>query len=63
MVSEKTGLSEDVAQEAVELVVDYLKENLPDPIAKQIDNVLAGGGAAQGLDQLSKGLGNVLGKK
>jgi uncharacterized protein (DUF2267 family) len=40
LVSNKTGISEDQARTAVEVVVNYLKENLPAPIAGQIDNVL-----------------------
>jgi uncharacterized protein (DUF2267 family) len=44
-VSQKTGLSEEKAREAVNTVVGFLKERLPGPIAGQVDNVLnqAGG--------------------
>lgn len=62
LVSEKTGLSEDRAREAVETVVGYLKDNLPAPIAKQVDNVLSGGGDMD-VEGLAKGLGGMLGKK
>ncbi len=62
LVSEKVGLSEDQARQAVETVVDYLKENLPAPIAKQVDNVLSGAGDVD-VEGLAKGLGGVLGKK
>ncbi len=61
LVSEKVGLSEDQARQAVETVIDYLKENLPDPIAKQVDNVLSGSGGVD-VDGLAKGLGGMLGK-
>jgi hypothetical protein len=43
LVSNKTGLSEDKAQKAVEVVVGYIKDKLPAPIAGQIDGLLAGG--------------------
>jgi hypothetical protein len=62
LVSQKTGLSEDVARKAVEIVLGYLKEKLPDPIAAQIDGVLSGTGTVD-LEGLAKGLGGILGKK
>lgn len=63
LVSEKTGLSAEIARTAVETVVDYLKKKLPAPIAGQIDSVLGGGGGAGGAEDLAKGLGGMLGKK
>jgi hypothetical protein len=42
LVSEKVGISEKQAREAVELVVDTLKKQLPEPLAGQIDAVLKG---------------------
>jgi hypothetical protein len=62
LVSQKTGLSEGVARKAVEIVLGYLKEKLPDPIAAQIDGVLSGTGTVD-LEGLAKGLGGILGKK
>lgn len=61
-VSEKTGLSEDTAKQAVETVVTYLKENLPAPIAKQIDKVVSGEGGVD-VEGLAQNLGGMLGKK
>ena len=49
LVSEKTGLSEDMAQKAVKVVVGYLKDKLPAPIAGQIDGLLEGGEGAGGI--------------
>ena len=57
LVSEKTGISEELARTAVETVLGYLKEQLPAPIASQIDALLGGGG----LEDLAKGLGSILG--
>jgi hypothetical protein len=57
LVSQKTGLSEDMAQTAVETVIGFLKDKLPAPIAGQIDNILEGGGIEQALG----GLGSLLG--
>jgi uncharacterized protein (DUF2267 family) len=63
-VSEKTGLSEEMSQQAVEVVIAYLKDKLPAPIAGQIDNVLAGKSAGGGLGDTAQGLaGGLFGKK
>ena len=61
MVSKKTGISEVLAKQAVEIVVSYLKRKLPAPIASQIDGIL-GGGTSQVAD-VAKGLGGLLKKK
>ncbi len=58
LVVEKTGLSEDAAQNAVEVVISFIKEKLPEPVAGQIDGLLSGetdveeggiGGALKGM--------------
>lgn len=59
LVSEKTGISEEMSATAVKTVIDYLKEKLPAPLAKQIDGVLEGGA----LGNLTKGLGGMLSGK
>lgn len=59
LVSEKTGLPEEKSREAVKVVVGYLKKELPDPIAGQIDTVLEGG--SPDMNDLKKGLGGLLG--
>jgi VIT1/CCC1 family predicted Fe2+/Mn2+ transporter len=63
LVSRKTGLSEEMSREAVEIVLSYLKEKLTDPIAGQIDSVLGGAGLAESAEDLVKGLGGILGKQ
>ncbi len=57
LVSQKTGIPESTARQAVEVVLSFLKQKLPAPIAAQVDNVVQGGGAAG----LGKGLGGILG--
>lgn len=59
MVSQKTGIPQDKAQQAVQIVIEHLKGRLPGPIASHLDGVLSGN--TQG-DQPSGGLGNLLGK-
>lgn len=68
MVSDRTGLSEDKARTAVDTVVGYLKDQLPAPIANQLDNVTgsaSGGGASGGagrgnISDMATGLGSKL---
>jgi hypothetical protein len=59
LVSSKTGVSEEIAQKAVTVVLDYLKDKLPAPIAGQIDGVLAGGGD---VGDLAGKVGGLFGK-
>jgi hypothetical protein len=64
LVSQKTGLSEEMARKAVETVIGYLKKELPEPIASQIDSVLTGGGVSGDLGETAQGLlGGLFGKK
>jgi uncharacterized protein (DUF2267 family) len=57
LVSERTGISEEMARTAVETVIGYLKERLPEPIAGRIEGLLEGGD----LEDMVKGLGGLLG--
>ena len=59
LVSEKTGISKDQARQAVTIVLNFLKERLPQPVAAQIDNVLSGKGGSN----LASDLGGMLGGK
>ena len=63
MVSDKTGIPEATARQAVEIVLNFLKDKLPAPFAGQIDGVLSGAAAAGGLGDIVGGLGDLLGKK
>ncbi len=60
LVSQKTGLPQDKARQAVETVLNYLKQRLPAGVAGQIDTVLAGGNLP---GDITKGLGDLLGGK
>lgn len=55
-VSAKAGISEEQARGAVNTVLGFLKDRLPEPIAGQVDNVVAGGGGIAGS------LGDIAGK-
>jgi len=61
-ITEKTGISEDQARSAVNMVAGFLKERLPAPLAGQIDNVLSGaGGASDMLGDAAAKVGNIFG--
>ena len=62
-VAQKTGLSQQQAQGAVDAVVGVLKSKLPAPIASQIDAVLAGGTPTGGATGVVGKIGSMFGKK
>jgi len=53
LIVEKTGIPEATAQQVVDVVVDFLKEKLPAPIANSLDGLLEGDSASNLLDGLS----------
>ena len=58
-VTERAGISEAQARTAVETVLGFLKNRLPEPMAGQLDSFVGGAsGAAGGLADTA---GNVLG--
>ena len=67
-VTEKTGLSPDQAQAAVNTVLGFLKEKLPAPLASGLDSLVGGaeGSGEAGNEGLaskaSAVLGNLFGK-
>ncbi|MBN2148618.1 MAG: hypothetical protein JW726_14620 [Anaerolineales bacterium] len=60
LVAKKTGLPEAKAKIAVETVLNFIKEKLPEPLGSQIDNLLGGGDLPTDLLQ---GLGGLFGGK
>lgn len=78
LVMSKTGISESVAKMAVDVILGFIKDKLPKPIADQIWALLGLGGAKAdgtgksgagakddgfGVDDVLKGLGGMLGGK
>ena len=43
LVVQKTGISQEQAQKAVQVMVDFLKSRLPAPIAAHVDSFMTGG--------------------
>lgn len=58
-VAERTGISEQQARGAVDTVLGFLKNRLPEPIAGQLDGLVGGAGGAVG--GLADKAGDVLG--
>ncbi len=54
LVVQKTGISQDDARKAVEVIVAELKSRLPAPLASHVDSFLAGG--------MSGGMGGLAGE-
>lgn len=62
LVSQKVGIPEDQAKQAVKTVMSFLKDKLPAPIAGQVEAALSGGEIPD-LGDLGQKLGGLLGKK
>ncbi|HSR33439.1 MAG TPA: DUF2267 domain-containing protein [Anaerolineae bacterium] len=60
LVTDKVGITETQALQAVEIVLSYLKDNLPESSAGQIDAAIKGD--LSGLGDLASGLGGLFGK-
>ena len=63
-ISSRVGISEQQARQAVDVVLDFTKDRLPEPFAKHIENALTRGGDAGGGDggivgQVQDQLGNL----
>jgi len=59
LVVQKTGISQDDARKAVEVIVSELKSRLPAPIASHVDAFIAGG-ASGGMNTLASEAGEML---
>ena len=59
LVVQKTGISQDDARKAVEVIVNALKSKLPAPIASHVDAFLAGG-MSGGVNTLEAEAGEML---
>ena len=58
-VSEKAGIDKKSATIAVNTVLDFIKDKLPEPYGSQLDNLVDGGQVGNIMDSL----GGMLGKK
>jgi uncharacterized protein (DUF2267 family) len=61
-ITQRTGISESQAQQAVQIVTNFLKQRLPGPAASQLDNFISQGGqSGKGMGQAGQGLGGMFG--
>ncbi len=62
LISKKTGLPEEMAEKVLEVVLGYLKKNLPEPLGGVVDMLLSGAGTAGGGAGMEDLLGGILGQ-
>jgi hypothetical protein len=62
LISKKTGLPEQTAETQLEVVLGYLKKNLPEPLGGVVDMLLSGAGTAGGGAGMEDLLGGILGQ-
>jgi hypothetical protein len=58
LVVQKTGISQDDARKAVEVIVNELKSRLPGPVASHLDSFI-GGGLSGGISTLESEAGEI----
>jgi hypothetical protein len=61
-ITSRTGISQEQAQQAVEMVVSFAKSKLPEPLAAQIDGFLgsnSSAGTTNMMDQVQQQMGNL----
>ncbi|MEN8097717.1 MAG: DUF2267 domain-containing protein [Chloroflexota bacterium] len=65
LVTEKTGISEAQAQQAVEMVLKFVKDKLPPELGDTLDSLLDLGDEGGSLDigDVAKTLGGLFGNK
>ena len=63
LVKDKTGISEPQAETAVNVVLDFIKDKLPEPYASQLDGLIDGSVSSDSIEDLTKGLGGLFGGK
>jgi hypothetical protein len=63
MISSKVGISADQSRQAVNMVLGFLKDKLPAPIASQVEGLLGGQGTGDVANQAKDMLGGLFGKK
>ena len=56
VVSSKTGLNEEMATQAVDAVIDFIKQKLPPELSGQLDSLLSGQESAAGIFGVVEGL-------
>jgi hypothetical protein len=58
-ITSRTGISDDQARQAVDVVMSFAKTKLPEPIASQLDGLMSGGSPADMMGQAQQQMGNL----
>ena len=58
LVSSRVGISTDQSRQAVNVVLGFIKDKLPAPIASQIEGMLSGQGTGDIANQAASALGD-----
>jgi hypothetical protein len=64
-IAQQTGIPQDKARQAVQMVVGFLKGKLPAPVGSQLDSALGGQGSTGMTGQMSQApgaLGGIFGQ-
>jgi len=62
LVQQKTGLSQDMAQKAVDTIAGYLKTKLPEPMASGLDSLLGAGTGSEAAAGAAEDAGGIMDK-
>jgi hypothetical protein len=62
-VMKKAGISKNQAEDAIQAVMSFLDDRLPEPLAGQVDKVFKSGKGIDSLDDITDALGGLFGKK
>ena len=62
-ITERTGISDNQAREAVQVVLNYLKANLPTAIGAEVDRLFSDQNEGGGAQPDSGSLGPLFGKQ
>ena len=60
-ITTRTGISDDQARQATEMVMSFVKTKLPEPIASQVDGLMSGGDMMGQVQQQMGNLGGMFG--
>ncbi len=61
-ITQRTGISENQAQQTVQVVANFLKQRLPGPAAAQLDNFISQGGQGKGMGgSMGQSMGGMFG--
>lgn len=61
MIVERTGMSEDMAKQAADIAITFVKSKLPDSVSGMVDTALSGGAEGGAASMITGALGGMFG--